>query len=72
MPIYDPYSRRIARQTSVQPDVYIYNSIPQELRTQIAYILQDGFGSDERYEHKKYFEGRYVSSRVALNPPTSG
>jgi hypothetical protein len=61
MPIYDPYSRRIARQTSVQPDVYIYNSIPQELRTQIAYILQDGFGSDERYEHKKYFEGRYVS-----------
>jgi hypothetical protein len=44
MPVYDTYSKRKARESGGQLDVFQYTSIPAGLRTQILQIWDDAFG----------------------------
>ena len=41
MPVFDIFSKRQKRQRGEVPDVYQYETIPQELRVQVVHILQD-------------------------------
>jgi AbiJ N-terminal domain 4 len=42
--IYDLYSKRLARESAGQTDVYQYDKIPSGLRAQILHIWDDAFG----------------------------
>ena len=44
MPVFDIYSKRQKRSRGEVPDVYQYD-IPQELRVQVVYIMEDAFGA---------------------------
>jgi hypothetical protein len=45
MGIYETYSKRLRkRERAGQPDVYQYDDLPETLRVQVVYILQDMFG----------------------------
>jgi len=44
MPVYDLYSKRKARESGAQPDVYSYDQISLGLRTQIEHIWDDAIG----------------------------
>jgi hypothetical protein len=45
VPIYDTFTKRkrLAAKAE-QPEVYVYDSVPPELRTQVAYIWRDAIG----------------------------
>ena len=47
MPIFDIFSKRQKRQRGEVPDVYQYETIPQELRVQVVHILQDALGEND-------------------------
>jgi hypothetical protein len=50
MPIFDLYSKRKkASERSGQPDVYQYESIPENVANQIAMILSEAIGDSEQY-----------------------
>ncbi|MCA1432923.1 hypothetical protein I6F33_08020 [Bradyrhizobium sp. BRP20] len=44
MPVYDLYSKRKARESRSQPDVYKYDHIPYGLKIQIKHIWDDAIG----------------------------
>lgn len=44
MPVFDIFSKRQKRSRDEVPDVYQYETIPQELRVQVVHILRDVFG----------------------------
>jgi len=45
MGVYETYSNRLKkRERAGQPDVYQYDNLPEALRTQIYFILQDTLG----------------------------
>ncbi len=46
MPVTDLFSKRQKRSTGEVPDVYQYETIPNQLRVQIVQILEDAFGLD--------------------------
>jgi len=47
MGVYETYSNRLKkRERAGQPDVYQYDNLPEALRTQIYFILQDTLGQD--------------------------
>ena len=48
MPIYDIFSKRQKRLRGELPDVYQYETIPDELRTQVIHIWRDAFGAPYR------------------------
>lgn len=48
MPVFDIFSKRQKRQQGEVPDVYQYETIPQELRVQVVHILRDVFGEPFR------------------------
>ena len=47
MPVFDIFSKRQKRQRGEVPDVYQYETIPQELRVQVVHILRDAWGNSE-------------------------
>lgn len=49
MEIFDLFSKRQRRLRGDVPDVYVYDDLPQELRTQIVYIWDDALGDDSQY-----------------------
>lgn len=53
MSIIDLFSKRQKRLRGEVSDVYIYNKIPEELRVQILYILDEALGTSEEY-HRLY------------------
>ena len=75
MPIYDIYSKRQKRLRGELPDVYQYETIPQELRIQVRYIWDDTYGSNRLipavsrvYEHiNTVLRREYGMSRLAGN-----
>ncbi len=52
MPIFDLFSKRQRRLHGELPDVYQYDSVPRELRVQIAHIIRDSFGHQDRYDNE--------------------
>ena len=48
MPIYDIFSKRQKRLRGEFPDVYQYETIPNELRVQVIHIWRDAFGAPYR------------------------
>lgn len=44
MPVYDLYSKRRKRELGGEPDVFVYDSLPEELRRQIIHIWGDAIG----------------------------
>jgi hypothetical protein len=46
MTIHETYSKRLKRRERAagQPEVYQYDNLPEPLRVQVVYILQDLFG----------------------------
>lgn len=57
MGVFDLFSKRQRRARGEIPDVYVYGSLPQELRVQIVHIIQDAFGTDHygrRHTEKAY------------------
>ena len=53
MPIFDIFSKRQKLLRGDVPDVYVYDDLPQSLRTQIVHIWWDTLGNEDRY-----FEGQ--------------
>lgn len=49
MAVFDLFSRRQKKQRGEVPDVYTYDSIPQELRIQIIHLWLDMLGRSGRY-----------------------
>lgn len=49
MPVFDIFSKRQKRQRGEVPDVYQYETIPQELRVQVVHILRNAFGYLDSY-----------------------
>ena len=52
MGVFDLFSKRQKRARGEVPDVYVYDDLPQPLRVQIVYIIQDAFGKDRNGTHK--------------------
>ena len=51
MKVFDLFSKRQKRSRGEVPDVYQYETIPNELRVQVVHILRDAFGySDASYK----------------------
>ena len=48
MPIFELFSKRMARLQNPQPEVYRYDDIPRAMRVQIIHIWGDGLGNPER------------------------
>lgn len=46
MGVFDLFSKRQRRARGEVPDVYTYDSLPQEFRVQVVHIVQDAFGID--------------------------
>jgi hypothetical protein len=46
MAIFDLFSKRRKRERGETPDVYVYESIPADLRVQIAHVITDALGVD--------------------------
>lgn len=44
--ISDLFSKRLKRLRGEVPDVYVYDSLPNQLRVQIVYIIEDAIGRD--------------------------
>lgn len=49
MAIFDLFSKRQKRLRGEVPDIYTYNSIPDNLKVQIVHIIQDAIGVDKGY-----------------------
>ncbi|MDR3631730.1 MAG: hypothetical protein P4L42_15520 [Desulfocapsaceae bacterium] len=49
MAIYDLFSKRQKKLRGDVPDVYVYDSLPQELKTQIIHIWFDTLGNGQQY-----------------------
>lgn len=47
MPVFDIFSKRQKRSRGEVPDMYQYETIPQELRVQVVHILQDAWGNGQ-------------------------
>ncbi|WP_395454360.1 STM4504/CBY_0614 family protein [Acidovorax delafieldii] len=47
MPILDIFSKRQAKLRGEVPDVFVYDSLPQELRVQIVHIFRDSLGDEQ-------------------------
>lgn len=62
MKIYELFSKRQKRIRGEVPDVYRYDTIPQELRVQISYIWQDAWGKIFYISHSQP-----QGSRLALD-----
>ena len=60
MPIFDIFSKRQKALRGDIPDVYRYDDIPTQLKTQIIYIIEDVLGNRQQYEN-------YSSVRDAYN-----
>ena len=60
MPIYDIYSKRAQRAAGVDPDVYVYDKLPEPFRQQILMMWHDAFGYSPEdaghSSHEIYFE----------------
>lgn len=57
MGVFELFSKRQRRTRGEIPDVYVYDSLPPELRVQIVHIIQDAFGVDhygQRYAEQAY------------------
>lgn len=54
MAITDLFSKRQKKLRGEVPDVYIYDSLPDELRVQIVYLLEDGLGNAAEYDTEFY------------------
>lgn len=59
MGITDLFSKRQRRSRGEVPDVYIYDSLPDQLRAQIVHIIGDAFGEDSygygaNHAHRAY------------------
>ena len=46
MGVFDLFSKRQRRARGEVPDVYVYDSLPAELRVQVIHIVRDAFGLD--------------------------
>jgi len=51
MPITDLFSKRQKRLRGEAPDLFVYDTIPQELRVQIVHILCDALGDEREYKY---------------------
>lgn len=49
MPILEIFSKRRKRARGEMPDVYTYDSLPEEFRVQIVHIIRDALGTDPSY-----------------------
>jgi hypothetical protein len=47
--IFDLFSKRQKKLRGEVPDVYVYIEIPQQLKVQIIYALEDGLGNEQDY-----------------------
>lgn len=54
MAIFDAFFKRQRRARGEMPDVFVYDELPERLRAQIVFVLQDVFGSDRS---QGYFAG---------------
>lgn len=59
MKIYDLFSKRQKRLRGEVPDVYEYETIPPELRTQVVHIWNDVWGKIERGSFGELYGGAY-------------
>ena len=51
MPIIDIFSKRQKKLRGENPDVYVYDALPNPLRVQIIQIWTDTIGTPEQYKH---------------------
>ena len=54
MPVFDIFSKRQKRQRGEVPDVYQYETIPQELRVQVIHTLRDALGEGSDADPYKF------------------
>ncbi len=54
MRVFDIFSKRQKRQRGEIPDVYQYETIPQELRVQVVHILRDALGEGSEADPYKF------------------
>lgn len=59
MPIHDIFSKRQKALRGEVPDVYIYDSLPRQLRVQIVYIMRDALGHEIYYKKHYLVKGFY-------------
>ena len=50
LPIIDVFSKRQKRARGESPDVFVYEVLPERLRVQIMYIIDDTLGDSEKFE----------------------
>lgn len=51
MGVFDLFSKRQRRARGEVPDVYVYDTLPHQLRVQIVHIIKDAFGVDNYGRH---------------------
>jgi len=51
MGVFDLFSKRQRRARGEVPDVYVYDTLPHQLRVQIVHIIKDAFGVDNYGKH---------------------
>lgn len=64
MGVFDLFSKRQRKARGEVPDVYVYDTLPHELRVQIVHIIQDAFGTDNYGVH--YAERAYEFVKATL------
>lgn len=66
MPIFDIFSKRQKRLREADPDVYVYDHLPTELRVQIVHIMNDtlGTGEDARRHENVVAAYRFITNSL--------
>src|SRR5260221_14535817 len=65
MAIFDIFSKREQRRSGSKPDVFVYDSIPKELRVQIVHVLADLLGKYNLYESPAQWVYKSVHDALA-------
>jgi hypothetical protein len=60
MTVFDLFSKRQKRSRGEVPDVYQYETLPNQLRVQIVHIIRDAFGDLYDYHGTEHGDFKFI------------